>query len=93
MISHQIHYFVKHHSDSMHKYSEVRIKDMLEFLIDNIYIVLGGRVFQQSVGTPMGTNCAPLLADLFLYFYEADFTQKLLHEKKYLALAFNSTFQ
>jgi hypothetical protein len=46
VISHQKHYFVKHHSDSMHKYSEVEIKKMLEFLIDNIYVVVGGQVFQ-----------------------------------------------
>ena len=26
----------------------------------------------------MGTNCAPLLADLFLYGYEAEFIQGLL---------------
>jgi hypothetical protein len=78
----------------MHKYSEVEIKKMLEFLIDNIYVVVGGQVFQQSVGIPMGTNCALLLADLFLYSYEAEFIQKLLHEKKkYLAVAFNSTFR
>jgi hypothetical protein len=32
--------------------------------------------------------------DLFLYSYEAEFIQKLLHEKKkYLAVAFNSTFR
>jgi hypothetical protein len=41
----------------------------------------------------MGTNCAPLLADLFLYSYDAEFIQKPLHEKKKsLTLAFNSTF-
>jgi hypothetical protein len=51
----------------MHKYSEDEIKKMLEFFIDNIYVVVGGQVFQQSVGIPIGTNCAPLLADLFLY--------------------------
>ena len=28
---------------------------------------------QQIVGIPMGTNCAPLLADIFLYSYEAEF--------------------
>jgi len=44
---------------------------MLEFLIDNIFVIFGGRVFQQTVGIPMGTNCAPLLADLFPYSYEA----------------------
>ena len=48
---------------------------MLEFLIDNIFAMFSGRVFQQTVGIPMGTNCAPLLADLFLYSYEADFIQ------------------
>jgi hypothetical protein len=36
---------------------------MLEFLIDNIFVMFGGRVFQ--VGIPVGTNRAPLLADLF----------------------------
>ena len=42
---------------------------MVEFWIDNIYVEFhfGGRVYQQTVGIPMGTNCAPLLADLFLY--------------------------
>jgi hypothetical protein len=56
--------------------------------------MFGGRVFQQTVGIPMGTNCAPLLADLFLYSYEADFIQGLLkkNEKK-IALSFNFTFR
>jgi hypothetical protein len=44
---------------------------MLEFLIDNIFVSFGGTLFQQVVGIPMGTNCAPLLADLFLYSYES----------------------
>jgi hypothetical protein len=40
------------------------------------------------------TNCAPLLADLFLYSYEADVIQGLLkkNEKK-LARSFNFTFR
>jgi hypothetical protein len=36
----------------------------------------------QLVLIPMGTNCAPLLSDLFLYSYEAEFIQKLAHKKK-----------
>jgi hypothetical protein len=43
---------------------------MLEFLIDNIFVSFGGTQFQQAVGIPMGTNCASLLADLFLCSYE-----------------------
>ena len=48
-------------------YSEEQVISMLEFLIDNIFVYFGGTLFQQVVGIPMGTNCAPLLADLFLY--------------------------
>jgi hypothetical protein len=56
------------------------IKGILGFLVDNIYVVFGDQVFQQSVYIPMGTNCAPSLADLFLYSYEAEFVQKLLQD-------------
>jgi hypothetical protein len=52
-----------------------KIKKMQEFVIDNIYIVVGGQIFQQSVGIPMGTNWAPLLAELFLYSYVVEFTK------------------
>jgi hypothetical protein len=50
-------------------------------LVNNIYVVFQDQTFQQSVGIPMGTNCVPLLADLFLYLYEAEFVQKLLRDK------------
>ena len=67
---------------------------MLEFLVDNIFVVFAGKVFQQIVGIPMGTNCAPLLADIFLYSYEADFIQSLLSTgKKHLASRFNLTYR
>ena len=46
---------------------------MIEFLIDNIFVQFGGRLFRQVIGIPIGTNCAPLLADLFLYSYENEF--------------------
>ena len=87
-------YFVQKHSDSTKKFSETNIINMLEFLIENIFVIFGGRVFQQTVGIPMGTQCAPLLADLFLLSHEADFIQGLLkkNEKK-LARSFNFTFR
>ena len=67
---------------------------MLEFLIDNIFVQCGGRVFQQTIGIPMGTNCAPLLADLFLHSYEADFIADLIKKnEKHLARSFNLSFR
>ena len=44
----------------------------LIYLLDNIYIRLGTKLYRQIVGIPMGTNCAPLEADLFLFCYERD---------------------
>ena len=63
-------------------YSEEQVISMLEFLIDNIFVLFGETLFQQVVGIPMGTNCVPLLADLFLYSYESEFLQKLVKDKK-----------
>ena len=68
-------YFVKEHSDSKTKYTEEDIIRILEFLVDNIFVVFAGKVFKQIIGIPMVTNCSPLLADIFLYSYEAEFIQ------------------
>ena len=52
-----------------------------------------GCVLQQTVDISTSTNCAPLLADLFLYLYEADFIQGLfMKNEKKIVLSFNSTF-
>ena len=67
---------------------------MLEFLVDNIFVVFAGKVFQQIIGIPMCTYCAPLLADIFMYSYEAEFTQSLLStSRKRLASQFNFTYR
>ena len=82
-------YFVKEHPDLKNKYTEDDIINMLEFLVDNIFVVFGGKVFQQIVGIPMGTNCAPLLADIFLYFIQS----LLSTGKKKLASQFNFIYR
>ena len=42
----------------------------VEWLINNIYVVCGDSLFKQKIGIPMGTDCAPFLANLFLFAYE-----------------------
>ena len=54
--------------------------------------MFGRHVFQQTVGIPMGTNCAPVLADLFLYSYEADFIQGTRSYRGDVLLLNNSRF-
>ena len=51
--------------------------EALIYLLDNIYIKFGTNLYRQIVGIPMGSNCAPLVADLFLFCYERDFMTSL----------------
>ena len=69
-------YFVNKHSDSKSKHIKEDIIKMLEFLVDNIFVVFAGNVLDNRI--PMGTNCAHLQADIFLYSYEATIIQSLL---------------
>jgi hypothetical protein len=75
----------RNHQDPAKKFSETNIINMLELLIDNIFVIFGGRVFQQTVGIPMGTNCAPPLV-------WASFIQGLLKKKK-ITRSFIFTFR
>ena len=46
----------------------------------------------QTIGIPMGTNCASLVADLYLFCYERDFMKSLSRENQAdIIEAFNST--
>ena len=49
---------------------------MIEFLIDNIFVQFGGCLFRQVILILMGMNCAPLLADIFFYSYESEFSRQ-----------------
>ena len=51
--------------------------DALHYLLDNIFIRLGSKLYRKIVGIPMGTNCPPLVADLILFCYERDFMLSL----------------
>ena len=56
--------------------------DALSYLLDNIHIRFGNKLYRQIVGIPMGTKCAPLVADLFLFCYETDFMTSLSNDNQ-----------
>ena len=60
----------------------------LHYLLDNIFIRFGSKIYKQIVGT----NCALLVADLYLFCYERDFILSLSDNNQADAIkAFNST--
>ena len=82
-------------SDAVRNYnlwSCQKVCEALAFLLDNIYIRFGSKLYRQIIGIPMGTNCAPLVADLFLFCYERDFMLSLSEDNQSDDIeAFNST--
>ena len=49
-----------------------KVCDTFHYLLDNMYIIFGSKLYRQSIGFPMVTNCDTLVADLFLFCYEID---------------------
>ena len=75
-------------------YTADNICRMIEILIDNIFVQFGGRLFRQVIGIPVGTNCAPLLVDLFLYSYENEFLDNIIRSgQRRLARSFNLCYR
>ena len=70
------------HYRGYHIWSCQNVCDALSFLLDNIYIRFGTKLYRQIVGIPMGTNCAPPVADLFLLCYERDFMKDLSNDNQ-----------
>ena len=65
--------------------------DALHYILDNIFIRFGSKLYRQIVGISTSTNCAPLVADLFLFCYEGDFMFSLSHNNQTdIIEAFNS---
>ena len=57
------------HYRGYHLWSCQNVCDVLSVLLDNIYNRFGTQLYKQIVGISIGTNCAPLVADLFLFCY------------------------
>ena len=82
-------------SDAVRKYniwSCQKVCEALIFLLDNIYIRFGSKFYRRIVGIPMGSNCAHLVADLFLFCYERHFMLSLSEDTQSGVIeTFNST--
>ena len=70
--------------------TEAGLIEQIRFLVDNIYIQVGKRIFKQAIRIPMG---APLLANLFLFYYEYKFMKEKLKQDNKLAKNFSNTIR
>ena len=64
---------------------------MIEYLVDNIFVSVGNKIFRQAIGIPMGTDYAPLLANLYLFYYKYRYMRGLIKNNFYMARMFTNT--
>ena len=81
-------FFTNEETSAGKKYDETLICQMIDFLMDNIYINIGNHLFWQCIGIPLGTDCAPLLANLFFYSYEVEFLKSMKKSNKKVGKGF-----
>ena len=85
-------FFTSDKPKKYHAWSCQNVCDALSFLLDNIFIQFSTKLYRQVVGIPMGTTCALLAADLFLFCYERDFMMFLSDDKQADVIdSFNTT--
>lgn len=80
-------------SPKNHNIVETALIEHITYLVNNVYIQAGDRVFRQAIGIPMGTDCAPLLANLFLFYYEFKFMKDKIKTNHRMAKRFSNTFR
>ena len=85
-------FFTSHVHNNHNLWSFQKVCDALVYLLDNVFIRFKTTLYRQTIGIPMGTTCAPLFANLFLFCYERDFMTSLSRENQAdIIEVFNST--
>ena len=63
--------------------NENDVLHLLTYLLDNLYIKYFNQIFKQLIGVPMGSDCGPDLANLFLFAYEYQYVLGLINKGDY----------
>lgn len=73
--------------------SEQQLLQSIKFLVENTWFTVGKHLFNQIIGIPMGTNCAPNLANLFLFALEFRFLKSNLRNDYALCMSLKYTYR
>jgi hypothetical protein len=70
------------------------VLDSLHWILNHTYVRFGGKLFIQHKGIPMGGNCSPFIADLYLAWFKFEYMSELVNNNYSLAkqLSYNSRY-
>ena len=61
-------------------FSKKDVHSMIDYIVDNAIFCAGNKAFQQIIGIPMGTDPAPFMANIYLFYYEFKYMERLQSE-------------
>ena len=76
-----------------HAFTKDSIKQALHYLMHNCFFSVGNLLFRQAIGIPMGSDPAPFMANLFLFYYENKFIKSLKVSNTAKARKFSYVFR
>ena len=79
--------------DNKTVFTKASLKKSIKYLLNNCFFKFGDRILKQVIGIPMGSDPAPFMANLFLYFYENKWILKNKKSNLKLARMFGNTFR
>ena len=59
-------------------FSKDELINAIEIIIDNSFVTYKNVIYRQVIGIPMGSSCAPHLANIFLFMYEFKYIKNLV---------------
>jgi hypothetical protein len=74
-------------------FTKATIIDAINVLISNCYFTVGNILLRQKIGIPMGLDPAPFFANLFLFYYESEWLNKIKKYDNIKARKFGNTFR
>ena len=74
-------------------FTKSTLKEAIKYLMENCFFTLGDRIFRQTIGIPMGSDPAPFMANLFLYYYESNYVKKVKKKDIFIARKFRHTYR
>ena len=81
-------YFSASLTNNLCSFRETDMIEVLDFILDNIYVKCGREIYKQIIGIPIGLDSGQDIANLLLFSYESDYVEKLSKENIILARKF-----
>ena len=71
---------VKPDTAKVRYFTEARITDYVDFLMDNCFVTFEGAVYKQVKGVPIGAGAAPMIANLLLAMHEIEGLESIVRD-------------